>query len=239
MFFLFALSVCALSITNAHFIDITSYTDGATLFSLNIMLIAGCAAFSNNSMRHRSVIDVFFIWAFWILITDWVDYVPSVLAAIESSAFSILAAWVYFRPYKHLSRPPNTENVCIAFYGGPNTPFLSRIAAQLGFPFSSVAISCGHTAVRPSKTKGVMVKTTTTALEAKGYVFIDTGVLYSPEIHSKLMTQVAGTKTGYGLFRFKCMQNLKPILDCLGQEWLPKFPILPSLYFQQCVRNAK
>ena len=237
MFFLFGFSVCVLSIANAHYIDVTSYADGAILFSLNIMLISGCAAFSDNSMRHRSVVDVFFIWATWIFMTDWVNYIPSVAAAVESAVFTILAAWVYFRPYKHQTLPPNPETVCIAFYGGPNAPFLSRLVSHFGFAFSSVALVAGSLGVRPSKSRGTMAETTAPLLMSKGYVFVDTGVPISPKIHG-IIKNVIGTPTGYGVFYFRCLLNLRPILDSLGVEWVPKkMRIIPALYYRQCIRN--
>lgn len=237
MFFLFAISAISISIGSAHFMDLID-ADIAIVYSWMLFFLAGLGPLSNGSMQHRLTMDVIFIWTAWTFLSDWVIPLSPTALSIETAIFTVLAAWVYFRPYKHLSTRAHPENVCIAFYGGPNAPTLSRWASIIGSPFASVAISGGGVAVRPSLFRGKMVQTTTAALEAKGYVFIDTCVPYSPEIHGKLM-EVVGTKTGYGLFRFKCMQNLTPILDCLGHEWVPSIPILPSLYFDQCVRNAK
>lgn len=234
MFFLFAISAIALAISSAHFLDLQG-VEIRQAYEAQALCLAGMGAFSNWSMQHKSTLLIFFIWSAYSLFADFLFTLPPAPGSIEIAIFTVLAGWVYFRPYKYLSSPPNTENVCIAFYCGPNAPVLSIMAAQIGFPFSSVAISCGHTAVRPSKAKGVMVEIATAKLAAKEYVFIDTGVPYSPEIHSKLINEVVGAKT----FRFKCLQNLKPVLDCLGHGWTPKIPFFTSIYFDQCVRNAK
>lgn len=235
MFLLFAISAIALAISSAHYLDLGSITIART-YAAEAVCLAGMGAFSNGSMRHKSALIVFFIWAAYSLLIDFVFTLPPWAASIEIAIFTVLAGWVYFRPYKYLSSAPNTKNVCIAFYGGPNAPVLSIIADQLGFPFSSVAISCGTTAVRPSKVRGIMVETSTSVLYDKGYVFVDTGVPWDTKIHGTLMGLI-GTKTGWGIFRFRCLHNLKPVLECLGYEWVPKIPFSPSLFFGQCLRN--
>lgn len=235
MFRAFTIIACSLAITNAHLLE---DIDSLLMFQVGFLLLSGMAAFSNGSMKHRSVLDIMFLWSLWILITDQISFIPPVIAAFETVLWVGLIGWVYVRPYKHISMPISSENVCIAFYGGPNAPFLSRIASHIGYAFSSVAVVVNGVGARPSKSRGRMVETTPGALSAKGYVFIDTGIKCTPEMVGKLKS-ILGTKTGYGLFRFKCLSNLLPLLECLGQDWIPKGKLhLPSKYFKQCVLNV-
>ena len=237
MFFLFAISVCALSVVNSHYLDVITPAESVNILSFNALLLMGSVTFSGSSMRNKSVLDVFFIWTAWVFMTDWFGYIPPIGAVLETVLFVILTAWVYFRSYKHQSLPPNPENVCIAFYGGPNAPVASRLASHFGFAFSSVALVAGSIGLRPSKTRGCMVETSAQVLSSKGYVFIDTGIPISPKIHG-IIKEVIGSPTGYGVLYFKCLLNLEPILACLGSEWIPKkMGNIPSGYYSQCMRN--
>jgi len=93
-------------------------------------------------------------------------------------------------------------------------------------------------AVRPSKSAGTMVEVAPHILQSKGCVFIDTGVAVTPLIMDA-MEGVIGTKTGYGILRFKCLKNLMPVLECLGDDWKPDgWPVFPATYYRKCVRNA-
>lgn len=230
--------ICILEFVNSHLLNVLTSFANATLMQAEFALAMGAIAFSKNTMRERSVLDIIFIWAVWILATDWVPYFPPMLASIETGVFVALLAWVYFRPYRFIAANANTENVCIAFYGGPDAPFLSRMASHFGFPFSSVALVCYDKAIRPSKATGTMVETNPEVLKARGYVMVDTGIARTPEIYGKML-DVIGTRTGYGIFRTKCLINLSPVLKELGSEWEPAgWPTIPALYYRQCVRNV-
>ena len=234
MFFLFAALACLLAVLNSHFLD---GIDSDQVYSAALILISGMAVFSNNSMRHRSVLDVFFVWTVWVVATDGASYFPSILASMETTIFITLISWVYWRPYFHNPVLLDTDTVHIAFYGGPNAPPLSRLASHIGFPFSSVAIVAGLRAVRPSKVRGEMVATSKEVLDAKGYRYVDTGVVVTPEIYEKL-TEVIGTSTKYGIFRVRCLSNFKPVLAELGKQWEPKgWPMIPSIYYRKCMDN--
>lgn len=237
MFFICVLALCILEFSNSHLMDNGAYAQ-SVIMQAELVLVLGAAVFSKNTMPERSVIDIIFLWAMWILLTDWLPYFPPILASIETGIFFAMLAYVYFRPYRFIQTPIKTENVCIAFYGGPNAPFLSRLASHVGFPFSSVALVVNGVVVRPSKATGAMVESTSTVLKDKGYVLIDTGIKSTPEIYGK-MKSIVGTNTSNGLLRTKCLKNMTPVLECLGREWQPKgWPVIPSLYYKKCVRNV-
>jgi len=235
MFFLFALTACIMAIVNAHFLE---FIDTYTIFQIVIFLLAGMAAFYTGKMKDRAVLDVMFIWSGWVLATDWGPYFPPILSAIETVLFISVITCVYFRTYKHLSHPFDMNTVFIAFYGGPSAPFLSRLSAHIGFPFSSIAIVAGDIGIRPSKAAGEMVEVPLHILQSKGYVFINTKVPVTPEI-LEAMESIIGTKTGYGVFRYKCLKNILPVLECLGTDWVPKnIGVFPSRFYAQCVRAS-
>ncbi len=236
MFRIFTIFACVLAIANAHFLD---GVDSLRIFGAGIFLLSGMAAFSSGSMRHRSVLDVMFIWAMWIIISDWGSYFPPLLAAIETEIFVVLIACVYFKSYKHRSDEidPDSGNMYIAFYGGPNAPFLSRIGSHFGFPFPSIAVAGNGVGMRPSKLAGAMVRTTPNALRKKGYIFIDTGIKATPGRFGKMM-MIEGTTTRYGIFRVKCLSNLRPVLESLGDEWTPDGWPFPGWYYKKCLGNV-
>ncbi len=238
MFFTCVLALCILEFSNSHLLNSLNVDQSFLISQVELALVLGAAVFSKNTMPERSVMDVIFLWALWILSTDWLPYFPPTLASIETGIFIAILAYVYFRPYRFIQTPIEPENVCIAFYGGPNAPFLSRLASHTGFPFSSVALVVNGAAVRPSKATGGMVGATPAILKAKGYVMIDTGIKSTPEIYGK-MKSIIGTKTGYGFLRTRCLKNMMPVLECLGPEWQPeRWPVIPSLFYKQCVRNV-
>jgi len=238
MFFLCVAILALLEFSNAHLLDELTYIQSFTIIQFEIVLVLGAIAFSSRSMRERSVLDIVFLWAIWIFATDQVDYFPPIVASIETFIFFSFISWAWFRPYNYVSNPPNYGTVVLAFYGGPNAPFLSRIAANFGFPFSSIALVAGDLAVRPSKARGEMVLISPSLLEAKGYVFVDTGCKVTPAIILEL-EKVIGTPTAYGWFRVKCLQNLMPVLRTLGDEWTPdkNWPAIPSFYYRKCLEN--
>lgn len=238
MFALCIFLICILEFTNSHLLDVPTPFANATLMQAEFALAMAAVAFSKNTMRERAVLDVIFIWAVWILATDLVPYFPPMLASIETGVFVALVACVYFRSYHHMQGPLNPANVYIAFYGGPNAPFLSRITSHFGFPFSSVAICGNLVAIRPSKSRGEMVKTSIEILRSKGYFFIDTGQEATPELICEML-QLEGTKTGHRFLRIKCLKNLMPVLESLGDEWEPKgWPMFPARYYRKCLENV-
>ena len=239
MFLLFVIALCALEFASSHFLDVDYVDVSVMIAQWELVLVLGAIVFSSGSMRERSVLDIVLIWAIWILATDWVPYFPPIIATLETFVFAALLAWIWFRPYHHISNPVGYGTVFIAFYGGPKAPFLSRMASHFGFPFSSVAIVANELAIRPSKATGTMIETPPHILEAKGYIFIDTKIPVTQEIMDALENEVLGTATRYGIFRVKCLKNLMPALKCLGPEWVPKhWPAYPARYFRQCVENV-
>lgn len=238
IFFLCILGFLFFEISIGHiFTELMLYQE-TNIWQAYIVLGFGAFTFSDGSMRERAALDVLFLWVVWILLSDWISYVPPVFASIETGALIALLSWVYFRPYHYMAVPLQRGTVHIAFYGGSNAPFLSRMAANLGFPFSSVAIIANQIAVRPSKVRGCMVETPPFLLEQKGYIFVDTGVQVTDEI-MKSLESILGSKTGYGIFRVRCLQNFLPILKEMGPEWVPKdWPVIPSLYYRQCIKSA-
>ena len=238
MFFLCVALLCVLEFTNSHLLNDIATNHIYLVSQMELVLVMGAIVFSSGSMRERSVLDIVFLWAVWIIATDWVPYLPPVIASIETGIFAVLLSWVWFRPYNFISNPVGYGNVFIAFYGGPNAPFLSRMASHFGFPLPSIAIVANELGVRPSKSAGEMVEVPPHVLQSKGYVFIDTGCPVTPEI-MEAMEGVIGTKTGYGIFRYKCLKNLMPVIQCLGKEWEPEgWPVWPTVYFRKCVKNA-
>lgn len=234
MFFVFALSACILAIINSHLLE---FVDTFTVFQIGFFLLAGMAASYTGKMKDRAVLDVVFLWSGWVLATDWVPYFPPILSAIETVVFIAMITYVYFKTYNHFSNPFDMSTVFIAFYGGPNAPFPSRLSAHLGYPFSSVAMVAGDIAVRPSKAAGKMVEVPLHILQTKGYVFINTGIPVTNEIIDA-MESVIGTKTGYKFFRYKCLLNFLPVLKLLGPDWVPEnIGILPSRFYSKCVGN--
>lgn len=234
IFFLFILGFVFFEISSSHiFTDLMLYQE-TKIWQAYIMLGFGAFTFSDGSMRERAALDVLFLWVVWVFVTDFIPYFPPVFASIETASLIALLSWVYFRPYRFIPAPIRYGTVYIAFYGGKNAPFMSRMAANFGFPFSSIAVIANELAVRPSKSRGCMVETPPILLEKKGYIFIDTGIEVTPEIIETLES-VRGTKTGYGWFRVKCLMNFLPVLKSLGPQWVPKnFPLIPSLYYRQC-----
>ncbi len=237
MFQMWAISAVALIVTSSHFIDLP-FDKIEMAYSAAVLCVCGMVVFSDGSMKQRSVLDLFFIWSAYTFVFDFLfNLFPSV-AALETSIFVALVSWTYFRPYNYLPSPVQDDNVHIAFYGGPNAPFLSRMVSTLGFPFSSIAIIASGIAARPSKAAGKMVTTTPATLRAKGYVVIDTGIETTDEI-KEAIESIVGTKTGYGFLRTRCLKNLLPVLNLLGKDWKPTgWPIIPSLYYRQVIRNV-
>lgn len=238
MFALCIVLLCAIELATSHLINDITDTQWQATMQVELALVLAAVAFSKNTMRERSVLDIIFIWVVWTLATDWLPYFPPVIATWETAVFACLLAWVWWRPYHHVSAPFGHGTVFIAFYGGPNGPFLSRIFSHFGFPFSSIAMVADNIAVRPSKKTGTMVFVHVRTLQLKGYIFIDTGVSVTEDIKNALI-EVQGTETGFGIFRFKCLQNLMPVLDQLGPNWKPdKMPYVPAWYYRKCLKNA-
>lgn len=238
MFLLCVLLLCVLEFANSHLLSNVMDTEGFVIIQTEVVLILGAIVFSSGSMRERSVLDIVFIWAVWILATDWVPYFLPIIATIETGIFAVMLGWVWLRSYDYISNPVGYGTVFIAFYGGPKAPFLSRIASHFGFPFSSIAIVANEIGVRPSKAAGEMVEVPPHVLQSKGYVFINTGVAVTHEI-TVALESIIGTKTGYGIFRFKCLKNLMPVIECLGSDWTPDtWPLFPARYYSKCVKNA-
>lgn len=237
MFKIWAIIAISLTVASSHFIDLST-DEKSMVYAAALLCIAGMAVSSHGTMQHRAVLDVFFLWAGYAFIIDFVLTLSPPLQALETSIFVVLVSWAYFRPYNYLSSPVKADNVHVAFYGGPNAPFLSRLASVFGFPFSSIAIIAAGITVRPSKAAGKMVTTTPATLRAKGYVMIDTGIETTDEI-KEAIENIVGTKTGYGFLRTRCLKNLLPVLNLLGKDWKPTgWPVIPSLYYRQCVRNV-
>jgi len=243
MFLVFTLSAWLLAIVNSHLLE---WIDTETVHQIGFFLLLGMMTGHTSKMKDRGVLDIMFIWSAWVLGTDLLlnfapdyvlDYVP-LLTAIESVIFIVWASRVYLKSYAHFSQPFDMSTVFIAFYGGPNSPFLSRLSAHIGYPFSSVAMIAGDIAVRPSKAAGKMVEVPLHILQSKGYVFINTKVPVTTEV-MEAMESVIGTPTGYKFFRYKCLINLMPVLELLGPGWIPKkIGMLPSRFYAQCVRNV-
>lgn len=238
MFFVCVVILCGLEFANSHFLNGDNFERDLMVMQAEMVLILGAIVFSSGSMRERSALDIVFIWAVWILATDWGSYFPPIVATLETAVFACVLAWVWFRPYHYVSNPVGYGTVFIAFYGGSKAPFLSRIASHFGFPFSSIAMIANELAVRPSKAAGAMVEVPPHVLQSKGYVFINTGIPVTPEI-TAAMEGVIGTKTGYGILRFKCLMNLMPVISLLGPEWAPdKWPVFPARYYRKCLGNV-
>lgn len=238
MFLIFVALIIFLEIGSAHLFDLNVCATATHIFKFELMLFAGAAVFSSGSLRDRSVLDIILIWATVIFFTDWTSYFPPWLSSYESFIFSALVTWVYFRPYKIIQGPVNLKNVCIAFYNGPNAPFLSRLASHVGLPFSSVALIVKGISIRPSKATGAMVETTAAVIRSKGYVIVDTGVKSTPEIYAEVK-KIIGAKTGRGFFRTRCLKNLSPVLKLMGSQWEVKgLLIIPTLFYKRCVENV-
>jgi len=236
VFLLFAISYLLIAIASAHFLDLSD-EDIQWVFSVNSITIFGMAISRDSSMRQQSVLDMCFMWTAWILATSQVFELSPEAQAAETFFFGLAVAWQYVRAYHHTSHPANPDTVHIAFYGGPNAPFLSRMGALMGYSVSSVAVVVGTRAIRPSKSLGAMKECSVRVLEDKGYVFINTGVSTNAKMFAALK-EIDRTKTGYKHARTKCLVSLIPILELLGPKWIPgKWQCIPTFYYQKCVRN--
>ena len=235
---LLAILIAIGEVSAAHLFDPVNY-EMFVWWQIEMALIAAAGLMAKPTQRDRSILSVMVLWFAWIAASDWAfNYIPPVFVQYESMILLSLVLWATARPYFYTSTEPSGENVFIGFYRGPRAPFLSSLAALLGLPFSSMIIVAGETVLRSSG-NGKMVINKTSALSKGDYVFVDTGVIATPQIFDSI-TRVIGKPTqALGVFRTKCVLNCEPVLERINikpTSWLHR---LPSIFYYQVVQDVR
>ena len=208
MFYICVIAFCFLELTNAHLLE--SPTDGqsAVLMQAQLVSIAFCAVFSKGCARHDAVLSVLAVWTSYIIITDWVDYVPPVLSSIETTAICMLIFWISRRPERLPSY--SGDNVALAFYSGPTAPLIATVLSLPTLPYKGVALVVDGQMMMPRRKVGEFVRTDL-ATVGRGWTILGTPFKTTPEIK-----KIFNALEGQPVTMANCVSALRPALDIFG-----------------------
>jgi hypothetical protein len=207
---LYAAIICvlALEVVSAHFMG----ADAWVMASVTQAEAAIMAVLAYNVASDPKLKRLFFLVAgyfIYISVTDLmtIDF-PSWWLGFESAVLALCCGAILSTPERLPSY--SGDNVALAFYNGPLTPPLARVASLCGLPYVGVAVVVKGVVMWPDGKVNKLSRREVKRLP-RTWTMLDTGRAPNVDIETEF-----AMLDGKDISRVGCVRAIRPVLNMLG-----------------------